>query len=141
MFVKAILTFFGGAVQVPRPMPSASRALSVHVRENWAVRIAACAARTHFPVAPAADRATAANGCALRHAGSTCRSAVNLLRYVGKMVARAAPRAAYVGGPLTPTGYAILAMTVAAVAMVMMLSTSSVGNELGRALRLSWWFS
>jgi hypothetical protein len=32
-------------------------------------------------------------------------------------------------------------MTVAAVAMVMMLSTSSVGNELGRALRLSWWFS
>jgi mannose/fructose/N-acetylgalactosamine-specific phosphotransferase system component IID len=57
------------------------------------------------------------------------------------MVARAAPRAAYVGGPLTPTGYAILAMTVAAVAMVMMLSTSSVGNELGRALRLSWWFS
>jgi hypothetical protein len=57
------------------------------------------------------------------------------------MAARAALRVAYVGNPLTPTGYAILAMTVATVALVAMLSTSSVGNELGRALRLSWWFS
>jgi hypothetical protein len=42
------------------------------------------------------------------------------------MVARAALRVAYVGNPLTPTGYAILAITVAAVALVAMLSTSSV---------------
>ena len=57
MFVKAIVAFFGGAVQVPRPMPSASRALSVHVRENWAVRIAACADETHFLVAQSDGRA------------------------------------------------------------------------------------
>jgi hypothetical protein len=40
-----------------------------------------------------------------------------------------------------PTGYAILAATVAAVALVAMRFTSSVGSELLRALRLSWWFS
>ncbi|WP_341319089.1 hypothetical protein WN982_29465 [Paraburkholderia sp. IMGN_8] len=52
-----------------------------------------------------------------------------------------AARVGHVGGPLTPTGYAIVAITVAAVALVAMLSTSSVGNELNRTLRLSWWFS
>ncbi|MEW6345810.1 MAG: hypothetical protein AB1704_34630 [Pseudomonadota bacterium] len=57
------------------------------------------------------------------------------------MFTRAALRAAYAGGPLTPTGYAILALTVGAVALVAMLSASSAGDELGSALRLSWWFS
>jgi hypothetical protein len=47
----------------------------------------------------------------------------------------------YTGNPLTPIGYAIVAVTVAAFALVAMLCTSSVGNELGRSLRLSWWFS
>jgi hypothetical protein len=37
--------------------------------------------------------------------------------------------------------YAIVAVTVAAFALVAMLCTSSVSNELGRSLRLSWWFS
>ena len=57
------------------------------------------------------------------------------------MAVRAALRVAYVGNPLTPTGYAIVAVTVAAFALVAMLCTSSVSNELGRSLRLSWWFS
>jgi hypothetical protein len=67
--------------------------------------------------------------------------AVDQLRRAGKLAARAALRVAYAGSPLTPTGYAILVLTVAAVALVAMLSTSSVGNELGRAMRLSCWFS
>ena len=57
------------------------------------------------------------------------------------MVVRAALRVAYVGNPLTPTGYAIVTVTVAAFALVAMLCASAVGNELGRSLRLSWWFS
>ncbi|WP_188131080.1 hypothetical protein [Paraburkholderia panacisoli] len=57
------------------------------------------------------------------------------------MVARAALRAAYAGRPLTPGGYAILALTLGAIALVAALSVSSTGDELGRALRLSWWFS
>ena len=41
----------------------------------------------------------------------------------------------------TPTAYAILAVTVVAIALVAMLSASQVGSELSRAMRLSWWFS
>ncbi|SDG99789.1 hypothetical protein [Paraburkholderia phenazinium] len=63
------------------------------------------------------------------------------LRRASKLVARAALRAAYVGNPLTPSGYAILAMTVVAVALVAMLSTTSASTELESALRVSWWFS
>jgi hypothetical protein len=54
---------------------------------------------------------------------------------------RAALRAGDAGGRLTPTGYAILAVMAAAVALVAMLSASPVGNELSRAPRLIWWFS
>lgn len=43
--------------------------------------------------------------------------------------------------PLRPAGYAIVAVTVAAFALVAMLCTSSIADELGRSLRLSWWFS
>lgn len=79
----------------------------------------------------------------VRHTRGACRSLfeVNQLRRVGKMVARIALRIGYVGNPLTPTGYAILAITVAAIVLVAMLSISSVGDELNGALRLSWWFS
>jgi hypothetical protein len=63
------------------------------------------------------------------------------VRRVAKLIARAALRTAYVGNPLTPTGYAILAITLVAVALVAMLSTSSISNELESALRVSWWFS
>lgn len=58
-----------------------------------------------------------------------------------KTAGRAALRVAYAGNPLTPIGYAIVAVTVGAFALVAMLCTSAVGNELGRSLRLSWWFS
>ncbi|WP_206997596.1 hypothetical protein [Trinickia mobilis] len=53
----------------------------------------------------------------------------------------AALRAAYVGSPLTPTGYVVLALTVGAIAMVAMLATSSTGNELEGALRLNAYFA
>jgi hypothetical protein len=57
------------------------------------------------------------------------------------MFARAALRTAYAGGPLTPAGYAILAVTVAAIALAAMLSVSPASAELNRGVRLSWWFS
>ena len=83
----------------------------------------------------------AAHAHAFAQAGGICRYAVNPLRRAGKMAARTALRAAYAGHPLTPTGYAILALMVAAVALVAILSTSSVGHELDPPLRLGWWFS
>ncbi|WP_454808359.1 hypothetical protein [Paraburkholderia fungorum] len=141
MFVKSFVTSFGDAVQAPRPMSLVARALPSYVRANCAVRVATYAARAHFLVLPSPDRVTVAHVSGLPQAGGARRFAVNQLRRAGKMAARAAIRVAYVGSPLTPTGYAILAMTVAAVALVAMLSTSSVGNELGRTIRLSWWFS
>ncbi|MFL9912398.1 hypothetical protein [Paraburkholderia sp. RL17-337-BIB-A] len=140
MFVKSFVASLGGAVHAPRPMSLVARALPSHVRADCAVRVAACAARAHFIVALPPDRATVAHASGLPQAGGARRFAANQLRRAGKMAARAAIGVAYVGSPLTPAGYAILAMTVAAVALVAMLSTSSVGNELGRALRLSWWF-
>ena len=101
----------------------------------------ACAARAHFVVAPSSDRTTAVSAGGLPQAGGARQFAVNQLRRTGKMAARAALRAAYAGNPLTPTGYAILAMTVAAIALVAVLSASPVCNELEPALRLSSLFS
>ncbi|PTB17016.1 hypothetical protein C9I57_30420 [Trinickia symbiotica] len=85
-------------------------------REDWAARIVGYAARAHLLVAPSVVCGTA------------------------KTAARAALRAVYIGGPLTPTGYAILAVIVVAVALVAMLVATSTGSELDGALRLSWWF-
>jgi hypothetical protein len=50
-------------------------------------------------------------------------------------------QAAQTGDPLRPGGYVILVMIVVAIGLTTMLSTSPLSNELGRALRLSWWFS
>lgn len=69
------------------------------------------------------------------------RVAASQLRRAAKMAARAALRAAYIGNALTPTGYAILALTVLAVALVAMLSTPPFSNELEPALRLGSLFS
>src|SRR5258708_2915238 len=60
---------------------------------------------------------------------------------ITKRVARAVVQLAHVGNPLTPTGYVVLVVIVTAIGLAGMLSSSSLSNELGRALRLSWWFS
>jgi hypothetical protein len=141
MFVKSLVTPFGNALHALRLMPVVARVRSLRTRGDRAARVAAWAARAHFLVAPSMDRASAANGSVFRDTDSARVCAFNQLRGAGKMVGRAALRVAYAGSPLTPTGYAIVVLTVAAVALAAMLSTSSVGNELGRAMRLSWWFS
>jgi hypothetical protein len=141
MFVKSFVTPFGSAQHALRLAPVASRVLSLRSREDWVVPFAACASRAHFLVTPSRERRTAVHGHARRSLASARVCAVDQLRRAGKLAARAALRVAYAGSPLTPTGYAILVLTVAAVALVAMLSTSSVGNELGRAMRLSCWFS
>jgi hypothetical protein len=46
----------------------------------------------------------------------------------------------YAGGSLTPTVCLLIALTVAAVVITGGLSATSVGDELERAVRLSWWF-
>ncbi len=141
MFVASFVTYFRGECHAPRGRAAAARLLPSRTHDNWAMRFAGYAARAHFLVAPSVEPITAAYASGLPRAGRARRFAIDPLRRAGKTAARAALRIAYVGSPLTPTGYAILALTVAAVALVAMLSTSSVGNELGRALRLSWWFS
>jgi hypothetical protein len=110
-------------------------------RDKWSPWIAGCTARVGFLVAPSIDRVTVRSAGWLSYPVGTRRDAISQLRRVGKMVARAALRAAYAGRPLTPGGYAILALTLGAIALVAALSVSSTGDELGRALRLSWWFS
>ena len=125
MLVKRFVMSFGGAARLP-------------LVQGLALWIAACA---HCLVAPSFDRTIARDTGERRHAGSVRARALKPLCRTGKRVARAALRLAYAGNPLTPTGYAILALTVAAIALVAMLSTSPVAGELRSALRLSWWFS
>lgn len=141
MFFQSFVMYFRGSLHAPRQHDAVARVLPPRAHESWAMRFAGCAARAHFLVAPSLEPMTAANAVELPRLDRARRFVVNPLRRAGKMVARAALRVAYLGSPLTPTGYAILAMTIAAVALVAMLSTSPVGNELDRALRLSWWFS
>lgn len=111
---------------------------------SWANQAAGVAARAHLLFAQthgAASSVTATNlaGNAPRHVG-----ALRALRHFAvrrlRQAAVALARAVFTGRPLTPTGYAILALMVMAVALVAALSTSSTGGELESALRLSWWF-
>lgn len=141
MFFASFVTYFKGGFDAPLGHAAAARLLPFRTRENLAVRLTGYAARAHFLVAPSVAPVTAAYAGCAPHADRAHRFAVDPLRRAGKTAARAALRVAYAGSPLTPTGYAILALTVAAVALVAMLSTSSLGDEIGRAVRLNWWFS
>ncbi|HEX7907533.1 MAG TPA: hypothetical protein VF534_05490 [Paraburkholderia sp.] len=139
MFFASFVTYFKGGFDAPRGH-AAAQFLVPRIRESLAMRLAGYAAKTHFLVAPAVVQMTAAEAGGFPRAAHARRFALDPLRRLSKSLARAALRAAYAGSPLTPTGYAILALTVAAVALVAMLSTSSLGDELAGALRLSWWF-
>ena len=141
MFFASFVTYFKGGFAAPRGHAATARLLPLGARENLAVRLTGYAARAHFLVAPSITSTTAAHAGGVPQSDRARRVATDPLRRAGKTVARAALRVAYAGSPLTPTGYAILALTVAAVALVAMLSSSSLGDELGRAMRLSWWFS
>ena len=66
---------------------------------------------------------------------------VRFIAGMGKRIARAALRLAHAGAPLTPVGYVLVFVTLAAMLLVAMLSTSPLSHELGRSDRLSWWFS
>ena len=50
------------------------------------------------------------------------------------------PKAGYARGSLTPTVCWLIALTVAAIVIAGALSATSVGDELSRSVRLSWWF-
>ncbi|WP_158939736.1 hypothetical protein [Burkholderia sp. S171] len=50
------------------------------------------------------------------------------------------PKGGYAGGSLTTTVCLLIALTIAAIVIAGALSATSVGDELGRAVRLSWWF-
>ena len=79
-----------------------------------------CSARFGAPLHPVTGELRAS----LLRAASSRRTAAALLRRAATLIARGALRVAYAGNPLTPTGYAILAMTVIAVALVAMLVRS-----------------
>jgi hypothetical protein len=77
-----------------------------------------------------------------RHQARDMRGcAATLLHRAGKMAARAAWRVVCVGNPLTPGGYAILAITIIAITLILTVSASSVSNDLEPALRQSGLFS
>ena len=88
--------------------------------------------RRLFTLGPSSGRAS----LCLSKPGNACT------RRLWASVVRAVLRkAAYSGGSLTPTVCLLIALTVAAIVVAGALSATSVGDELGRAVRLSWWFA
>ena len=73
--------------------------------------------------------------------GGECPLAGAQLQRAAATASRALVRGLFAGGPLAPAGYAFVGITLGAVAMTALLPISSIGPELGSALRLSWWFS
>ena len=131
MFVKTFVMSFMGAARAQRP-------------QAVALRLAEVPARVHFLVTPSGDATRAALAAGRSDRGFTQRiraSVAGQFRRAAKSAARAALRAAYVGSPLTPTGYVVLALTVGAIAMVAMLVTSSAGSEMEGALSVNGYFS
>jgi hypothetical protein len=102
---------------------------------------AAWLARLHVFVSSAAGRAPLAVCAAGARPQGPRQFALHFMRRAAQWAARAALRTARAGSPLTPTGYAVLALTLVAVALVAVLSTSSAADELEHAIRLSWWFA
>jgi hypothetical protein len=109
--------------------------------ESVALQLAAWPARVHVLLAPSTGRAPSVLSGRSAHRDRVRVRATSQLCRTARVFARAALRTAYAGGPLTPAGYAILAVTVAAIALAAMLSVSSASAELNRGVRLSWWFS
>jgi len=129
MFFISSINTFNGLARVFRPRTVASRVSAWPAR----VHVLVASSPAHTPSRTGRERVCPQG--LRRRAG-----AIDTLRRAGKLVARAALRAAYAGNPLTPTGYALLIATLSAVALVAILATSSVADELASALRLSWWF-
>jgi hypothetical protein len=128
MFVKSFVLSFKGAAQARRP-------------QAVALRLAEWPARVHWLVTPTAERASAMVDAERGYVARIRAAAIARLRRAAQSAARTALRTAYVGGPLTPTGYVVLALTVGAIAMVAMLCASSAGNEMEGALRVNAWFA
>jgi hypothetical protein len=128
MFVNLFVMSLRDVARASRPRPLAVLAIA------WLARL-------HAFVAPASVQAQqSANHSGARPYGAG-QLALKLVRRAAQMAARTAYRVAHVGNPLTPGGYLILALTVVAIVLVAVLSSSSAANELDHALRLSWWFA
>jgi hypothetical protein len=98
------------------------------------------AARVHALVAAPAAGAGARNPGTPR----VRRARTLALRHVTRaaaLVVRNAAHVAWTGRPLTPGGYAILALTVFGVVLAALIAASPAGDELDSALPLSWWFA
>ncbi|MEX3936442.1 hypothetical protein AB4Y32_32505 [Paraburkholderia phymatum] len=131
------------AVEAVRPAAVVVRNAPSRPGGDWANRMTGVAVTAHLLVAPARGAGgLVANGPAVngRAPQSLRRLAIRQLHRAAIAAARTAVRVAVAGRPLTPTGYAILAAMVMAVALVAMFCASSAGAELESALRLSWWF-
>ncbi|WP_227247186.1 hypothetical protein [Paraburkholderia caribensis] len=148
-FTNIVVPFFTSVRAVPlvRLVTFDVRRVPAWSRERWAHPMTAVAARAHSLNAPMRGGATdfAANKGANDTSGPVGalqlrHILVQKLRQAGLELARSVSRSAFTGRPLTPTGYAIVALMVMALAMVAMFSTSSAGGELESALRLSWWY-
>ncbi|WP_322061410.1 hypothetical protein [Paraburkholderia sp. J63] len=66
--------------------------------------------------------------------------AIQQLAKTAALAARAAFRVSWTGRALTPCGYTVLVL-VAGVALAVVIATSRAGDEMDRALPLSWWFA
>jgi hypothetical protein len=137
MFFETIFKFLMSAVRSPLVHAIVARVLHSDTRIACTLPVA-LAARAHFLVAPAPARKSIAHSGEIKRLNVALGSAVNPVNRAGKTLARAAIRVAYVGAPLTPTGYAVVGSAVAVVALVALATTLSGGNRLVAPPRLGW---
>jgi hypothetical protein len=131
---------FKSFVVVCRGAPLALRSVASPVRrESVPARLAGCMARVHALLA-APGAGVAAQGPGVPRALRARAFAIQQLAKTAAFAARAALRVSWTGRPLTPCGYAVLAL-VACVALAGVIAASHAGDEMDSALPLSWWFA
>jgi hypothetical protein len=107
--------------------------------ERVHVYIATWAARAHLLIGASPDgKSVKENGqsvgfCKIRTAATA------VLCVAMRALARACVRAAYAGRPLTPAGYAIVALMLAAIVLVVLLSAFAASAGLNRGFRMNMW--
>lgn len=103
-------------------------------------RAAGGLARLHALLATPAE-GFVAHGCGVPRARWVRAGAVRQLTRAAAFTVRTALRVGWSGRPLTPCGYAVLALVIGAIVLAIVIATSPAGDELDSALPLSWWFA
>jgi hypothetical protein len=137
MFFKNTYNLIRSAAHSPFVQAAAARVRTSDTRIGCTLPIA-LAARAHLLVVPTPARRSTIQFDTNTRLNEALGFAAKPANRAGKTFARAALRAAYVGAPLTPTGYVVVASAIAVVLLIALASTLIGGDEPDPSMRLGW---